>query len=213
MARTRSPSRPPTTGAPVPTSDRVTAAHSGSTFTAPTTNDTKNATIEVSGTGFAPVTAAVHGKGVPFAAKVDGYITKEPPTPGTSARASSARAMCPADRAGPSRRATTFTYRVKIKNLGNGRDSIKAQAGPGRFEGHHPEHHGAPGRQRRCHAQFLNAGYTIRNLNPGGYAYFWVKVKLKSNATSGNTNAIKITGQSVRKSTVKDVVRAKTTVQ
>ena len=49
-------------------------------------------------------------------------------------------------------------------------------------------------------SKFVNGGYTIKNLRPGSYAYFWVQIKLTPNAHIGNTNAIVITGQSVRQS-------------
>ena len=62
-------------------------------------------------------------------------------------------------------------------------------------------------------SKFVNGGYTMRNLHPGSYAYFWVEIKLKPNAHLGNTNAIVITGQSIRQSAVKDVVQAKTTAK
>ncbi len=184
------------------------------TFTAPTTSDTKNATIEVSGSGFSPVTAAVTGKGVPFVAKVDGYITKEPENSGYVGQGIFCASHCSAQTVAKTvQKGKTYTYRIKLKNVGNGRDGIKAKLSQGGSKAIIESITVLRDGNVDVTSQFLNAGYTIRNLNPGSYAYFWVKVKLTSNATSGNTNGVIITAASLRNSAVKDVIRANTTVQ
>jgi hypothetical protein len=110
-------------------------------------------------------------------------------------------------------RGQTFTYRVKIKNVANGVDSIKARLNQGGSKAIVKSIKVLLNGNTDVTSEFVNGGYTIRNLHPGSYAYFWVQIKLVPNAHVGNTNAIVITGQSVRQSAVKDVAQAETTAR
>jgi len=183
-------------------------------FTAPTNSDPRNATIEVTGTGSPVQTATVHGKGVPFAAKVDGYITSAFTSTAYVGQGLFCSTPCQDQTVRKTlQKGKTWIYRVKIQNLGNGKDSINVKLSQGESKAIIESITVLRDGNVNVTSQFLNAGYVIRNLNPGSYGYFWVKVKLKANAKSGNINAIYITGQSDRRPTVKDVVRAKTRVQ
>ena len=181
------------------------------TFNAPTTSSSKNAIIEVSGTGFSPVTADVHGQSVPFAAKVDMIITKTKTTPYSYIGAGLfCTAACDNQTVFQNvKKGTSFTYRIRVKNVGNGRDSIKLRLSQAGSKAIVESIKVLRDGNVDVTSKVLNAGYVIKDLNPGADAYFWIKVKLKSNATVGNSNGVVLNGQSQRQTNVKDVNQAR----
>ena len=151
---------------------------------------------------------------MPFVAKVDAYITKATSNTDYVGQGIFCTAICDAQSVSRSvSQGATFTYRVKIKNVANGIDSIKARLNQGGSKAIVKSIKVLLNGNVDVTSQFVNGGYTIKNLHPGSYAYFWVQIKLVSNAHIGNTNSIVITGQSVRQSPVKDVVQALTTAK
>ncbi len=182
-------------------------------FLAPTTNDVKTARVDVSGSGFPTVSVDLSGQGVPFAAKVDAYISKK-----TNAASDYVgqgvfcAAICSQQSVSQNvKQGKNFTYRVKIKNVGNGIDSIKARLTQGGSKAIIKSIKVLLNGNTDVTSKFVNGGYTIKSVHPGAYAYFWVTVTLTPNAHIGNTNAIVVTGQSIRQSAVKDVVQGKST--
>ena len=185
------------------------------TFTAPHNNDQKHAQVVASGTGFSPTSLDVTGTGVPFAAKVDAYISKKTNANGDYVgKGIFCSKVCSQQSVSTSgHQGKTITFRVKVKNAGNGVDNIKVRLTQGGSKAIVKSITVLLNGNTDVTSKVVNAGYTLRNLHPGSYGYFWVQVTLKSNAHIGNTNAVVISGQSIRQSAVKDVVQGKTTAK
>ncbi len=126
------------------------------------------------------------------------------------------------------RKGTTVTYRVKVKNVGDGQDDIAVQLDLSgstaivdkvkvlRVSYHADKAH--PARAKRTSklgvtSKVTHDGYTIQDLDPGSYAYFLVQVTLDRHAHSGRTSDIVITTQSLHDPSVTDVVRGRVTVR
>ena len=184
------------------------------TFNAPITNNSKNAVIEVSGSGFAPVSVPVHGQSVPFTAKVDASISKTTDTPSEYVGVGLfCSAVCTQQTVYKNTQGGHWAvYRLRVKNVGNGRDSFKLRLTQGGSKSIVQDIKVLRNGNQDVTAQVTNAGYVIRDVNPGSDAYFWVKVKIKSGATLGKSNGMILTAQSQRQTAVKDTNQARTKV-
>jgi hypothetical protein len=110
-------------------------------------------------------------------------------------------------------RGMTFTYRVRIRNTGNGVDHIRVRL----------YQTGSKSSIRRIQvlrngnqditARVTDGSYVAKDVRPGAEIYLWVRVTVKTTAVPGRVNYIAISGQSTRMPRVKDVARLRTTVR
>ncbi|MEZ4597320.1 MAG: choice-of-anchor D domain-containing protein [Chloroflexota bacterium] len=185
-------------------------------FRAPSsTAGSKSGTIHVVGTGFDAIEVPVTATAAAFKAKVDAFVTDKTDRPANYVGVGVyCRSSCPEQQAVESvARGRTFTYRVRIRNNGNGVDAIRVRLYQTGSKASIQRIRVLRNGNQDVTSRVTNGSYVARDMNPGAEIYFWVKVTVRTSAVRGRVNYVQISGQSTRTSSVKDVVRAKTKVR
>jgi hypothetical protein len=185
-------------------------------FQAPSsTAGTKSGAIRVAGSGFDEIVVPVRATAEPFRGGIDVFATDRTDKPSnyTGVGVACANACARQEAFERVLRGMTFTYRVRIRNTGNGVDDIRIRL----------TQTGSKASIRRIQvlrngnqditARVTDGSYVAKDVNPGAEVYLWVRVTVKTNAVPGRVNYIAISGQSTRMPRVKDVARLRTTVR
>ena len=184
-------------------------------FSSPASSGVKSGTVNIDGTGFSHLQVPVTATAAPFVAKVDAYISPNQDTNadyvGRNVYCSSACNQQAVTKV--TQKNKTTTYRVRVRNNGNGVDSIRVRFSQSGSKTIVKKVKILSNGNQDVTSAVTAGGYVVSDLNPGASAYFWVQVTLTSNATSGKINSAVLWGQSVRTTTVKDYVQGKTKVQ
>ncbi len=185
-------------------------------FQAPVrTAGAKNGTIHLVGTGFDEIQVPVTATAEPFKAKIDAFVTDGTDKPsnyvgkGVYCANSCARQQVTE----VVRRGNTVTYRVRIRNNGNGVDTIRVRLYQTGSKASIQRIQVLRNGNQDVTSRVSNGSYVARDVNPGAEIYFWVRVTVKTAAVPGRVNYVIISGQSSRTPSVKDVVRMRTTVR
>jgi len=185
-------------------------------FRAPSsTAGVKNATVHVTGTDFDPIPVPLTANAEPFRARVDAFVTAKADKPAKYVGIGIVcRSSCWQQQAERTvGRGATFTYRVRIRNAGNGPDDIRVRLGQTNSKSSIRRIQVLRNGNQDVTNRVSNGNYVARDVNPGAEIYFWVRVTVADHAPSNRINTIVISGQSTRTPKVKDVVRARTTVR
>jgi hypothetical protein len=185
-------------------------------FQAPaSTAGAKNATIHVTGTGFDEIEVPVTANAEAFKAKVDAFVTDKTDKPSNYVGVGVyCKSSCSQQQAAESvSRGRTFTYRVRIRNNGNGVDNIRVRLYQTGSKASIKRIKVLRNGNQDVTSKVTNGSYVAKDMNPGAEIYFWVRITVQPSAVRGRVNYVQISGQSTRTTTVKDVVRAKTTVR
>jgi hypothetical protein len=185
-------------------------------FQAPSsTAGRKNATIRLTGTGFDEIVVPVTATAEPFRARIDAFITSKADKPGKYVGIGAfCLVACPSqqvDRAAI--RGATVTYRVRIRNSGNGVDDIRVRLTQTKSKSSIRRIQVLRNGNQDVTSRVTDGSYVARDVVPGGEIYFWVRVTVAVHAPSDRINTTILSGQSTRAPKVKDVVRARTTVR
>jgi hypothetical protein len=185
-------------------------------FEAPSsTAGVKNAVIHVTGTGFDEIIVPVTATAEAFKAKIDAFVTNKTDKSwnyhGKWVYCGTACARQQAAQLG--RRGKTITYRVRVRNDGNGVDDIRVRLYQTASKASIQRIQVLRNGNQDVTARVSNGSYVARDVDPGAEIYFWVRVTVKAEATPGRVNYVIISGQSTRTPRVKDYVRMRTTVR
>jgi hypothetical protein len=185
-------------------------------FQAPSsTAGTKSGAIRLVGAGFDEIVVPVRATAEPFRGGIDVIVTDRTDKPSNYAGVGVACTSSCAKQEAAKRvlRGMTFTYRVRIRNTGNGVDDIRIRL----------TQTGSKSSIRRIQvlrngnqditARVTDGSYVARDVNPRAEVYLWVRVTVRTTAVPGSINYIAISGQSSRMTRVVDVARLRTTVR
>ncbi|MFN8519705.1 MAG: choice-of-anchor D domain-containing protein [Chloroflexota bacterium] len=184
-------------------------------FQAPaSTAGAKNATVHVTG-DFDEILVPLTATAEPFQAKVDAFVTAKSDKPSKYVGIGVfCRSSCWQQQAERTvGRGATFTYRVRVRNSGNGVDDIRVRLYQTNSKSSIRKVEVLRNGNQDVTSRVTNGSYVARDVNPGAEIYFWVRVSVAAHAPSDRVNTILISGQSTRTPKVKDVVRTKTTVR
>jgi hypothetical protein len=185
-------------------------------FKAPaSTAGAKNAALHVLGAGFEEIVVPVTATAEPFKARVDAFITAKSDKPskyvGIGAFCNSSCWQQQAERTVG--RGATFTYRVRVRNGGNGVDDLRIRLYQTRSKSSIRRIQVLRNGNQDVTSRVSDGSYLARDVNPGAEIYFWVRVTVATHAPSAVSNTVIISGQSTRTPKVKDFVRARTTIR
>ncbi|MFN8519706.1 MAG: choice-of-anchor D domain-containing protein [Chloroflexota bacterium] len=185
-------------------------------FKAPSsTAGVKSGVIHLIGSGFDEIQVPVTATAEPFKAKVDAFVTDKTDRPSNYVGVGVyCKASCPQQQAVETvTRGRTFTYRVRIRNNGNGVDDIRVRLYQTGSKASIQRIQVLRNGNQDVTSRVTNGSYVARDMNPGAEIYFWVRVTVRTNAVPGRVNYVQLSGQSTRTPSVQDVVRARTTVR
>ncbi len=102
---------------------------------------------------------------------------------------------------------------MRIRNSGNGVDDLRVRLTQTGSKASIQRIQVLRNGNQDVTSRVSNGSYVARDVNPDAEIYFWVRVTVRRAAVVGRVNYVILSGQSTRTPTVKDNVRARTTVR